>query len=142
MNRPYISKQIRQRVAEIARYQGGYCQTQQDVIGQSLHIEHIIPIVKGGSSAEQNLWLACQMCNSYKGVQTQIIDPQTEQLVLLFNPRIQRWVDHFSWQDDSVQIVGRTAIGRATVQALKLNHSLRCYARRKWVLAGWHPPRD
>lgn len=142
MKRPYIAKQIRQRIAEKGRHRCAYCQTQQNVIGQTLHIEHIIPIVKGGSSEEANLCSACQMCNSYKGVQTEAIDPQTEDIVSLFHPNTQSWVEHFQWQEAGAEIIGRTAIGRATVEALNLNHPLRCYARRKWIIAGWHPPKD
>ena len=37
-------------------------------------------------------------------------------------------------------IVGITAVGRATVQALKLNRSTLVAARRRWVEVGWHPP--
>ena len=37
-------------------------------------------------------------------------------------------------------IVGLTAIGRATVEALKMNNEFIVPARRHWVEAGWHPP--
>jgi 5-methylcytosine-specific restriction endonuclease McrA len=42
-----------------------------------LEIEHIIPKATGGSDDEDNLWLACCLCNSYKGIQTQAKDPVT-----------------------------------------------------------------
>ncbi|WP_416675394.1 HNH endonuclease [Egbenema bharatensis] len=35
-----------------------------------LEIEYIIPKAVGGSDDEENLWLACRLWNSYKGVQT------------------------------------------------------------------------
>ena len=31
-----------------------------------MHIEHIIPLSRGGRSDERNLCLACAWCNSYK----------------------------------------------------------------------------
>ena len=31
-----------------------------------MHIEHIIPLVEGGQSTVENLWLACPLCNGYK----------------------------------------------------------------------------
>lgn len=34
---------------------------------ENLHIEHIVPIAKGGTSEISNLTRACQRCNSYKG---------------------------------------------------------------------------
>ncbi|MBE7468961.1 MAG: HNH endonuclease [Anaerolineae bacterium] len=142
MSRVHISTTIRRRVAEAARYRCGYCQTQQAVIGIPLHIEHIIPLALGGSSNEDNLWLACSACNNYKGVQTQALDPETKEQVLLFNPRTQLWADHFAWSDDRAEIIGLTAMGRATVEALKLNQPLIRLARRRWVVAGWHPPTD
>jgi 5-methylcytosine-specific restriction endonuclease McrA len=54
-----------------------------------LEIEHIIPLAKGGSSNENNLWLACPICNNHKGSQTEKNDPQTGKIVPLFNPREQ-----------------------------------------------------
>jgi len=142
MSRVHISATIRRRVAEAARYRCGYCQTQQVVVGIPLHIEHIIPLALGGSSNEDNLWLACSACNNYKGVQTHALDLETKEQVLLFNPRTQRWTDHFAWSDDGAEVIGLTAMGRATVEALKLNQPLICLARRRWVVAGWHPPTD
>ncbi len=77
MTSSYISATMRQYIAERARYQCGYCQTQEMVIGMPLQIEHIIPVVAGGTSDESNLWLASSPCNSYKGIQTHAIDPET-----------------------------------------------------------------
>jgi 5-methylcytosine-specific restriction endonuclease McrA len=62
VSRVHIPAAVRRRVAEAARYRCGYCQTQQAVIGIPLHIEHIIPLAVGGSSIEDNLWLACLLC--------------------------------------------------------------------------------
>ncbi len=60
----------------------------------------------------------------------------------LFNPREQSWDEHFAWTDSGARIVGKTAVGRATVKALRLNRELLVRARRAWVKAGWHPPED
>jgi hypothetical protein len=38
------------------------------------------------------------------------------------------------------QIMGLTACGRATVEALGMNNPRIVRARRLWVAAGWHPP--
>lgn len=59
---------------------------------------------------------------SFKGVQTQAIDPKTENLMRLFNPRQDNWFEHFVWDEEGIRIIGITAMGRATVQALKLNN--------------------
>ena len=66
----------------------------------------------------------------------------TGERVPLFHPVQQRWRDHFVWSKDDTQIVGVTASGRATVDALRMNNPTIVRARRRWVAAGWHPPRD
>jgi hypothetical protein len=142
MSRVYIPAVVRRRVAETARHRCGYCQTQQIIVGIPLHIEHIIPLAAGGDSDENNLWLACSVCNNYKGTQTHAEDPGTGDLLPLFNPRTQVWAEHLAWSDDGVEIVGLTPVGRATVSALKLNQPFMRRTRRRWVMAGWHPPAD
>jgi hypothetical protein len=107
-----------------------------------LEIDHIIPKVHGGGDEEANLWLACRLCNSFKGTQMEARDPLHGRRVRLFNPRRQRWSRHFQWSEDGTRIIGRTACGRATVLALQLNHVIAVLVRREWVSAGWHPPGD
>jgi HNH endonuclease len=107
-----------------------------------MEIEHLIPQALGGSSEEENLWLACPACNAFKGYRIAAQDPASGQTVRLFNPREQRWEEHFLWTEGGTQIVGRTAAGRATTWALRLNRPLLVQARRTWVEAGWHPPVD
>jgi 5-methylcytosine-specific restriction endonuclease McrA len=102
---------VRERVAAQARYRCGYCQTQQAIIGAPLHIEHIVPEAAGGSSEEHNLWLACSLCNNYKGTQTHAPDPMSGETVSLFNPRTQVWHDHFTWRADGTEIAGLTQLG-------------------------------
>ena len=96
----------------------------------------------GGATEEANLWLSCVSCNRRKSDRIAVLDELTGVRVALFNPRMQRWRDHFAWSPDGALVVGVTATGRATVAALDLNHADRVAARRRWVIAGWHPPRD
>jgi hypothetical protein len=135
-----ISKETRKRIREQASNRCGYCLSQQRYVLGPLEIEHIIPIAKKGTDDEENLWLACRLCNSYKGQQTEANDPLTGQLVPLFNPRTQTWTEHFRWSSDGVRIIGLTPIGRVTVGALKLNHATATTVREGWVGAKWHPP--
>jgi hypothetical protein len=86
-----------------------------------LQIDHIQPIVQGGEDLEENLCLACELCNQYKWTQTEAIDPQTGQKIPLFHPRQQTWSENFAWSSDNVTILGQTNCGRATVEALRLN---------------------
>jgi hypothetical protein len=48
------------------------------------------------------------------------IDPLTEEQVELFHPVRQRWSEHFRFK--GYEIEGSTAVGRATVATLDLNH--------------------
>lgn len=107
-----------------------------------LEIEHIIPKARGGPDKRENLWLACRLCNNFKGPKVYGQDPETQVEVPLFNPRSQQWSQHFTWGDDGVFIVGLTEIGRATVMTLKLNNAIAIAVRAAWVEAGWHPPKD
>jgi hypothetical protein len=105
-----------------------------------LQIDHIQPLAKGGANTEDNLCLACELCNQYKWTQTEAIDPKSEVLVSLFNPRLQKWQEHFTWTQEGTEIMGVTACGRATIVALRLNSNLAVIVRKNWVKAGWHPP--
>jgi hypothetical protein len=105
-----------------------------------LQVDHVMPRAKGGSDAEDNLCLACELCNQYKWTKTEGLDPQTRETVALFNARQQKWYEHFTWSEDGTEIIGLTACGRATVVAFKLNNSIAVTVRRNWVRAGWHPP--
>jgi hypothetical protein len=107
-----------------------------------LQDDHIVPLAKGGANHEDNLCLACEFCNQHKWAKTEVIDPQSGRRVDLFNPRHDRWEEHFSWSEDGTQIRGLTACGRATVFALQLNNTLAVTVRRNWVIAGWHPPKS
>ncbi|MDQ3812918.1 MAG: hypothetical protein M3347_03095 [Armatimonadota bacterium] len=67
-------------------------------------------------------------------------DPRTNALVRLFNPRLDVWHEHFRWSPTATLIIGRAAIGRATVIALRLNRPTLVRARRLWARHGLHPP--
>jgi len=142
VSRHHISPDLRRRVAETARHRCGYCLTSQRVIGPLLEVDHIMPESRGGLPAEDNLWLACPLCNRYKSDRIEAVDPETGEMTLLFNPRTQRWRDHFVWIEEGAVIQGITATGRATVSALQMNHPDVVAVRRLWVIAGWHPPQD
>ena len=137
-----ISEETRARVRTAAKDCCGYCLSQQKYVLGMLEIDHIIPKSQGGTDDEKNLWLACRLCNNFKGTQTHKQDPETGRLVQLFNPRTQKWHRHFIWSEDGTHIVGRTACGRATILALQLNNTCALMVRREWISAGWHPPEE
>jgi hypothetical protein len=142
MSTARIPTALRQRVAEAARFRCGYCLTSQRIIGPLLEIDHYIPEAHGGTSDEENLWLACPMCNSHKSDRIDAIDPETGVIASIFNPRQEQWQNHFEWVEGGTVIRGKTRVGRATVAALQMNHPDIVAARRLWVEVGWHPPDD
>jgi hypothetical protein len=143
MARSYIPIEIERRVRKDAQNRCGYCLSPQRLVMARLEIEHIIPIAKGGSNDESNLWLACPICNRYKSDKITNIDSETGEIVKLFNPRTQIWSEHFFWTKDGLQIVSKTPTGRATVKVLHLSDDADALeVRSYWVLAGWHPPEN
>jgi hypothetical protein len=111
-------------------------------VGEEFTIDHVLPRAKGGSDDFSNLALCCYVCNPLKGERTEALDPQTGKPVPLFNPRQRRWSAHFEWSDDGLILVGKTPLGRATVEALRLNRPALLIARQTWVKWGVHPPTD
>jgi len=63
MQKTRISRRLKERIAEAAQHRCGYCHTREAISGIPLTIEHIIPESGGGTSEEENLWLACRPCN-------------------------------------------------------------------------------
>jgi hypothetical protein len=140
MNRTDVPEEIRNRVRQAARDRCGYCLSPQRLVMSKLEIEHIIPRAHGGGDDESNLWLSCGLCNRHKASQVTGTDPLDNANVELFNPRCHVWGEHFKWSSDGTLVIGLTVIGRATVQAIRLNNEIAVEVRRNWVLAGWHPP--
>lgn len=98
-----------------------------------------MPRSRDGSDAPENLALTCISCNSSKYNHITGTDPLDGTEQQLFNPRVDTWDDHFRWSGDGVTLEGRTPIGRATVNRLKMNSAERLEARRYWVRLGLLP---
>ena len=78
------------------------------------------------------LALACLRCNLRKSPNLTGIDPITGEIVPLFDPRRDRWPDHFRVRGPVVE--GITAIGRTTVRVFSMNDARRI--ERRELLAG------
>jgi 5-methylcytosine-specific restriction endonuclease McrA len=112
-----VSDKLRHKVRLAAQDRCGYCQSPQHLIPIPFEIEHILPITEGSTKTEENLWLACRVCNSFKHAKTHAIDPETKRKTRLFNPRKQIWAEHFESSEDKTEIIGKIVI------ALKLNNT-------------------
>ncbi len=107
---------------------------------QSFECEHIVPLSQSGATTLGNLAYACGGCNRAKAARTSAPDPETSESVQLFHPRAQVWGDHFAWNYDFTLVIGLTATGRATVEALRLNRLGVVNLRRALLAIAEHPP--
>ncbi len=117
-----------------------YCRTSEELTVVTFEFEHIVPRSSGGETVVENICLACPMCNRFRADRTMALDPVSAQDVPLFHPQRDDWGEHFAWAEGATEIVGLTAIGRATIAALRMNRSQLVRVRRMWHIMGEHPP--
>jgi HNH endonuclease len=124
-------------VAQRAKHQCEYCHAPEVIFNVAFEVEHIFPISKGGLDDLQNLALACRVCNLRKLDYIDGVDPITQQVVRLFNPRTDIWDEHLAMQQEApFHLEGKTSIGRATIERLEINSSLQLRARALWIRLG------
>ena len=82
-------------------------------------MDHIVSRKHGGATEFLNLALSCARCNRAKGTDVGSIHPDTGQFTRLFNPRKDRWEEHFVIED--AHIIGLTPIVQVTVTLLRFN---------------------
>lgn len=119
MTRITVSPQLRRLVTARANSRCEYCLLPEGDSTIKHAVDHIRAIKHNGLTEEGNLALACIVCNQNKGSDIATIDPESRQLVRLFNPRSDIWGEHFAL--DGAVIVGLTGVGRGTAEILKLN---------------------
>lgn len=126
---PYLSPSVRLLVTQRADQRGEYCLLPLAFAIHQREPDHIVPLQHGGGSDDQNLALACFRCNRNKGPNIGSFDPVTGVLTPFFNPRLQQWEEHFSWQE--ALIVPLTPEARVTVKILRFNDEDRLQERRR-----------
>jgi 5-methylcytosine-specific restriction endonuclease McrA len=141
-----IDDETRQTVRIRANYLCEYCHSTERLSANRFTIDHILPRSLAGNDDINNLALACRRCNERRYNFVDGIDPETQEIVPIFNPRHQNWADNFIWLEGGIVIQGITPIGRATCIRLDLNDlrypeedSIRS-TRRYWLQTGLHPP--
>ena len=125
---------LRQLVWDRAAGTCEYCRLPQRLDILPFQIDHVISIKHHGPTSADNLALSCYNENAYKGPNIAGIDVVTGQLTRLFNPRQDDWNEHFSWLGP--ELVGRTAVGRTTIDVLNINLPERVEHRRLLIRAG------
>ncbi|MGE3805837.1 MAG: HNH endonuclease [Gemmataceae bacterium] len=134
MSQTYVAATLRRLVRERAGEQCEYWLFPEEIALAPHWIDHIVAEKHGGLTVEENLALACVLCNQHKGSDLGSIDPLTMSLVPLFHPRRDRWPDHFQLAGGRIEPI--TLVGRATEKLLQLNHPHRLQERERLVKAG------
>lgn len=132
-----MPKRLQQQVWRRAGDTCEYCRMPQAFYRTPFHIDHVVSKQHGGKTVLGNLALSCFHCNSHKGPNIAGIDPETGALSGLYNPRLQRWDDHFVWR--GAVLVGRSPTGRATIYVLAINDPLYVAVREALMHEGSFP---
>lgn len=109
-----------------------YCLKPDFVTRFGHQIDHIISLKLGGDSVISNLAYACLKCNGSKGSNVAAYD-ESKTLVPLYHPRQHNWSDHFELQ--GALMVGKTSIGRITINVLDMNHPKQVEIRQELMQA-------
>lgn len=129
-----ISASVRRFVHDRAKGRCEYCQKPSEFVYVSYHVDHIISIRHDGSDELDNLAWSCATCNISKGTSIATYDHETKLLVPFYNPRTQKWDDHFELVN--FLIVGKTPIGRATVDFFYMNTPEQVIIRQFLIISG------
>ena len=138
----YIAAELHRLVTSRADNCCEYCLLSQQDSSFTFHIEHVIAEKHGGETDENNLCLSCPECNIYKGSDIASLDRVTgiPILTLLFNPRRQRWDDHFRLNGALIEPL--TPEGRVTVNTLQMNRPEAIAEREIFLKLGTYPCRQ
>jgi HNH endonuclease len=133
-----MDRNTRNRVRRRARRCCEYCLLPERADPYStFHLEHIVARQHGGGDEISNLAWACSRCNHRKGTNIASRDPDTGSIVELYNPRQQKWADHFTIRNG--RIIGSSLAGRATARLLDMNDGRRVRLRRELIEQGEYP---
>ncbi len=132
-----IGQQLRREVRARAGNQCEYCLIDETLLVWGCEVDHIISRKHGGATESSNLALSCARCNRAKGTDIGSVHPESEELVRLFDPRRDRWAEHFRL--DGARIVGLTLIGQVTAALLQFNQDERLFERELLQKAGKYP---
>jgi HNH endonuclease len=135
-----LSEVIQMQVRQRANYLCEYCHASEQWQYVKFTIDHVVPLSQGGLDTLENFALACFHCNRKKSDRLVAIDIESGIEVLLFNPRRDRWADHFIWSADGLLILGLTTTGRVTIETLVLNRARVIMIRAADQEVGRHPP--
>jgi hypothetical protein len=133
MSSTYIPSALRRLVCDRAKGCCEYCLISEATAFAPHEIDHVIAEKHGGLTEAENLALSCTLCNKHKGSDIASIDPETGEVVPLYNPRRDKWHEHF--QLSGAEFMPLTPKGRVTVRLLQLNRPDRVEERKLLIEA-------
>jgi HNH endonuclease len=131
----YVTETIKTEVFRRANYKCEYCHINETLSFFSFHVEHIVSLKHGGKTELDNLALACPICNLNKGSYIATLLPESVELVRFFNPRLDKWIDHFLLESSGL-ISAKSLVGKATIKILNLNHPDSIIERKEMLIRG------
>jgi 5-methylcytosine-specific restriction endonuclease McrA len=114
-----------------------YCHVPDAHVLTPFQADHVIARKHRRSDELINIAYSCLRCNLHKGSNLTGIDPHTGKVTRLYNPRRQNWSRHFRWE--AAVIVGKTSVGRTTVEVLAMNNPDRLAVREELIEQGLMP---
>lgn len=137
MSGRHIPAALRLQVRRRAAGRCEYCLVHEDYVLAPHEPDHIMAEQHRGPTSAENLAFACYHCNRLKGTNIASLDPATGQKAFLFDPRRDAWSEHFQLQ--GAEIIGLTAVGRATAALLGFNEPDRIEFRTTLTRTGRYP---
>lgn len=135
--RERINDNLRDLVITRAEHLCEYCLIHEEDTYLGCEVDHIISVKHGGSTTADNLAYACFFCNRYKGSDVGSIIGKTNYYVRFFNPRVDRWAEHF--QLDGLEIHPLNDVGEATARILRFNDVERLLERQDLIRQARYP---
>jgi hypothetical protein len=130
-----LSAALRREVIERAGNCCEYCRISQEDRVMPYDVALIIPEKHGGAVTLDNVCWSCYVCSGSKGSDISSIDRDgSGKLTPLFNPRQQKWDEHFRVDLSTGTIEPLTPEGRVTVSVLRLNDSVSVVHYRRWLI--------
>lgn len=122
-----VGQALRREVTARAGERCEYCRLPEWALLAGCEVDHVISRKHGGRTDASNLALSCARCNRAKGTDIGSMIPETGQFSRLFNPRTDRWEDHFA--PEGARLTAKTVIGQVTLTLLRLNDDERVVER-------------
>jgi len=126
-----IGAELRREIRSRSGARCEYCLMPERLLMAGCEADHIISRKHGGPTELGNLAMACTRCNRYKGTDVGSVHPVTGEFVRLFNPRLDRWEDHFRLAGALFQ--GLTPIGDVTISLLNLTTRSEFWSGNYWA---------